>query len=223
MKKISTVIFDVDGTLLNTEQLWGEAWQMIADRYDCPSFRHDYVTGISGKQLEKVLKEHTPDIPDEQREKMLKEARETGMSLIREHVQALPGVMETLQELKKDGYRLAVATSTPRSLTMERLAKTDLLPWFEEMICGDEVSAKKPDPEIYEKIMAKMHVSAAETAVIEDTSFGVEAAWRAGCDVIMVPSVNPASQADRQRAVKTVSGMSPALAEIRTLYAPAGQ
>ena len=112
MKKISTVIFDVDGTLLNTEQLWGEAWQMIADRYDCPSFRHDYVTGISGKQLEKVLKEHTPDIPDEQREKMLKEARETGMSLIREHVQALPGVMETLQELKKDGYRLEIEAGT---------------------------------------------------------------------------------------------------------------
>ena len=213
MKRIRMVVSDVDGTLLNTEFLWHDVWAIVGRNNDCPEFCHDLVVGISGSDLLKVLYEHLDTLSHEKIEAMVKEARQTGMDYLREHVETMPYVNEMLGYLKTQDVKLCVATTTDRGLTEERLKKTGLYDCFDEMICGNEVTKRKPDPEIYLKICEMTGITPEETLVLEDTGFGVQAAYNAGCTVIMIPSVNQPSETEREMADAVVKDM----AEARTL------
>lgn len=75
-------------------------------------------------------------------------------------------------------------------------------------MCGDEVAKRKPDPEIYLTVLEKTGTSKEEALILEDTNYGVEAAYRAGVDVIMVPSINPAGEVDRKRALAVLNRLT---------------
>ncbi|MBR4164150.1 MAG: HAD family phosphatase [Solobacterium sp.] len=212
MKNIKMVVFDVDGTLLNTEFLWGEVWDIVGKKYNCPAFctAHDLVVGITGNDLRRVLDEKLSMVTVEQREKMLNEARHIGRNYLKEHLRKMPFVDDIIEDLERQGYPLCVATTTDREMTLQRLSQTNLLHHFSHLICGDEVSRRKPDAQIYLKICAQADVSPNETLVIEDTGFGVEAAYRAGCDCIMVPSVREPSERERKLAFAVVKDLGEA-------------
>lgn len=211
MKEKKYIVFDVDGTLLDTEFIWGKIWKQIGMKYGHPSFCHDEVVGISGAALRAVMDRQLEGVPEEEKEEMLNEARRIGLSYIREHTALMPGVMEMFAWLKEQGFTLCIATTTERSLTEERLKRNGIWEDVSFSICGDEVERKKPNPEIYQKMAQLLDAEAEEMLVIEDTGFGVEAAWRAGCEVIMIPSVNPASEKDRKMALRIEKDMYEAL------------
>ena len=220
MKKIRMVVFDVDGTLLNTEFLWGDVWNIVGKKYNCPAFcgAHDLVVGITGSDLQKVLDERLYMVTPEQRQTMLLEARKIGMDYLKEHVQAMPYAYDIVVDLQAQGYVLSIATTTNRALTEERLKQTKLFDRFSGIICGDEVEKRKPDPEIYLKVCAAMDIAPAETLVIEDTGFGVQSAYRAGCTCIMVPSVNPPAEAEIDMAFAIVKNLNEAGQLIRQVF-----
>ena len=211
MKEKKYIVFDVDGTLLDTEFIWGKIWKMVGMKYGHPSFCHDEVVGISGAALRAVMDRQLEGVPEEEKEEMLNEARRIGLSYIKEHTALMPGVMEMFAWLKEQGFTLCIATTTERSLTEERLKRNGIWEDVSFSICGDEVERKKPNPEIYQKMARLLDAEAEEMLVIEDTGFGVEAAWLAGCEVIMIPSVNPASEKDRKMALRIEKDMYEAL------------
>ena len=150
-------------------------------------------------------------VPKEERDEMLREVRRIGLPYIKEHTTLMPGAREMLDWLKEKGFTLCIATTTDRSLTEERLIKNGVWDDVSYSICGDEVEKKKPDPEIYLKMARLLNAETEEMLVIEDTGFGVEAAYRADCEVIMIPSVNPASEKDKQTALRIEKDMYEAL------------
>ena len=211
MKEKKYIVFDVDGTLLDTEFIWGKIWKQIGMKYGHPSFCHDEVVGISGPALRAVMDRQLEGVPKEERDEMLREVRRIGLPYIKEHTTLMPGAREMLDWLKEKGFTLCIATTTDRSLTEERLIKNGVWDDVSYSICGDEVEKKKPDPEIYLKMARLLNAKTEEMLVIEDTGFGVEAAYRADCEVIMIPSVNPASEKDKQTALRIEKDMYEAL------------
>ena len=211
MKEKKYIVFDVDGTLLDTEFIWGKIWKQIGRKYGHPAFCHDEVVGISGPALRAVMDRQLEGVPKEERDEMLREVRRIGLPYIKEHTTLMPGAREMLDWLKEKGFTLCIATTTDRSLTEERLIKNGVWDDVSYSICGDEVEKKKPDPEIYLKMARLLNAKTEEMLVIEDTGFGVEAAYRADCEVIMIPSVNPASEKDKQTALRIEKDMYEAL------------
>lgn len=205
---IKLVIFDVDGLLLNTEFVWDTVWKNVADKYNEPRFYdlHKYAVGITGKETEDLITNNLPDV--ENPLKMLQEARNIGVQLLKTEVNVMPGAVELLDYLKARNFSLAVATTTPRNLTMERLKQTGLIDYFQVIVCGDEVKRRKPDPEIYTTVLMKMHCAAEDAIVFEDTGYGITAAFNANIRPVMVPSVRQPNDDEKAMCFDIIDNLS---------------
>lgn len=205
---IKLVIFDVDGLLLNTEFVWDTVWKNVADKYNEPGFYdlHKYAVGITGKETEDLITNNLPDV--ENPLQMLQEARNIGVQLLKTEVDVMPGAFELLDYLKARNFSLAVATTTPRSLTMERLKQTGLIDYFQVIVCGDEVKRRKPDPEIYTTVLMKTGYSADEAIVFEDTGYGITAAYNAKIRPVMVPSLRQPNDDEKAMCFDIIDNLS---------------
>ena len=193
MENPKMIIFDVDGLLLNTEFLWRKAWKDVAAKYGVPKFAEVFskVVGISGSDVERVLNNELSDV--ENRMELLDIARSVGTEYLENDIELMPGVTELLDVLENKNIRKAVATTTSRDATIKRLTKLGLINRFEYILCGDEVTKRKPNPEIYQK-------DPNQVMVLEDTGYGVQAAHDAGIKVVMIPSINAPTNKDKDNA-----------------------
>lgn len=208
MKKL--VIFDVDGLLLNTEFSWQKVWYMLGREYGYPQLGDVFsrTVGLSGNDTKMMIRKCAADIPIPIQEEFLERARGEGASYVQEHLTLMPGARALLAELKRNGISCAVATTTNREFTEQRLNQVNVRQFFKCVVCGDEVAKRKPDPEIYLTVLEKTGTSKEEALILEDTNYGVEAAYRAGVDVIMVPSINLAEEVDRKRALAVLNRLT---------------
>ena len=99
------------------------------------------------------------------------------------------GIHELLDYLKKNGYKVAVATSTSRDRAEHLLKLGGVLEKADYVICGDEVVNSKPDPEIFLKAAEKLGVEPKECMVLEDSGAGIEAAYSAGMLGVNIPDM----------------------------------
>lgn len=182
------VIFDMDGLMIDSERLYIESERSMA--------------ALRGKDLpDSVISKMMGHKPIEsmgifKQDLGLAESAETLLSerdvLMREKLRhdlvPMPGLFDLLHFL--DGRaKLAIATGAPASflnLTLDGLKIRDR---FSVLVCADDVSRGKPDPEIYLLAKDRLGLSAADCLVLEDSSNGVRAASAAGCRTIAVPSI----------------------------------
>lgn len=106
--------------------------------------------------------------------------------------------MEIIDQLN---LKKSIATSTRNYLTEERLTKINVYDRFDYILCGNEVEHKKPNPEIYLKVLEHFHIQPEEALVLEDSYFGVEAAYRAHIPCIMIPDLLPATEKQKEQTV----------------------
>lgn len=207
MNKLKAVIFDVDGLMLNTEFLWQEAWCAVGKEYGMEKFGDIFhrTVGLTGKAVNDIIDEELGDFP--KKEEILAVARQKGMVHVENHVDVMLGVRELLDLLDEKGITKAVATTTDRNKTEKRLSKLGLLDRFSVIVCGDEVKNRKPDPEIYLTVAQKLGIPKENILVLEDTGYGVRAAYQAGLHVIMVPSINPPGEEEKKMAYRVVSSL----------------
>ena len=200
MENPKMIIFDVDGLLLNTEFLWRKAWKDVAAKYGVPKFAEVFskVVGISGSDVERVLNNELSDV--ENRMELLDIARSVGTEYLENDIELMPGVTELLDVLENKDIRKAVATTTSRDATIKRLTKLGLINRFEYILCGDEVTKRKPNPEIYQKVLKAVSCDPNQVMVLEDTGYGVQAAHDAVIQVVMVPSINAPTNKDKENA-----------------------
>ncbi|MBR3354740.1 MAG: HAD family phosphatase [Oscillospiraceae bacterium] len=209
MKKKKAVIFDVDGLMLNTEFVWLECWMKVAADHGIPEYGPLFhkAVGTTGKDIEDMLDRELPHVPEEERRQLMIDVRKYGNKVTDDELKKMPGLVELLDYLEKKGYRVAVATTTSRDLTEHRLKKENIYDRFEYILCGDEVVKRKPDPEIYLNVLTAMALKPEDVLVLEDTGYGVSAAYAAGCDVIMVPSVNEPTKNEEDKAYAIVNDL----------------
>lgn len=189
MKAVSAVIFDMDGTMFDTERLYLRANQKAAKLLDMSIRESDYARfpGASPQQIQAILSEtHSAD--------RVQDFFSWSSHFYQKMIEAgdlpqKPGLMELLKYLKSEGVPLAVASSSQRKIIEELLEAAKIKDYFQVISAIEDVKKPKPHPEIYELTLAKLNSSLEESWIIEDSIVGVEAGLRSGMPVIMVPDL----------------------------------
>lgn len=209
MKKPELVIFDVDGLMLDTEAVWQKAWQLVGEAYGIENLGHTTflkVVGRNGKEVEAIIEQELSFLPDPCA--VLDKARKKGATLLQGQINVKPGLFELLDLLDYHQIKKAVATVTMKNVTEERLEKLGLLHRFDHIVCGDQVTHRKPDPEIYLKVLSELQVKPEQALVLEDSHVGVLAAYRANIPCIMVPDIVEATQVQYEQTEYIAKSLS---------------
>lgn len=176
------VLFDMDGTLVNSTGAVERMWRLWAKRVGLDAER--VVAVAHGRRTSETMREIAPGL-DGARETAWFDARE---ELDTAGIVEVPGASGLLKQVE----RWAVVTSAHRRLAEIRLGCA-ALPVPAVMVCGDEIAVGKPDPEGYLKAAALLGVAPGRCLVVEDAPAGVEAGQRAGMQVIALSTTHPAS------------------------------
>ena len=196
------VLFDMDGTLVQTEEHWGEAMFALAARLGgemSPAARQRTV-GTSMRTAMAVLHEDLGVTRSERQ--LLADAawvEDETARLMTDDVHWQPGARELVAAVRAAGLRTALVTTTPRRLASLVLghigAVAPGVPAFDVTVCGDEVPALKPDPAPYRQAMAALGVRPEECVVVEDSQAGIASGLAAGAAVLGVPALQAVTPA----------------------------
>lgn len=208
---LNAVIFDMDGVLLDSQGLATEAWTraMAALGYRLTEKVTLELLGRNVSDSDAILRRTLgPEFPVEAARRA---ARTLFAELTMEKGIALKrGVRPFLDFLEAKGVRKAVATSTPRTDCIRHLWNCDLLRRFPVIVCGDEVAAGKPAPDIFLLAARLLQVDPAGCVVLEDSFAGIRAAHAAGMTPIMVPDLKSPDETIRELAYRVVATLDEA-------------
>lgn len=182
------VIFDFDGLLVDSEPVYRRAWQRacVECGFELTAEAHRSLTGRGRRGALQAVCElsHVPiDIDRLARLLDQFEAEEFGSA-------ALPlkeGAMDLLLALRTAGKKRALATSTLRKSAIQRLRTSGLMDLFGAIVCGDDVTAGKPAPDIFLKAASEISCVPSLCVVCEDAASGIQAACAAGMLPILIP------------------------------------
>lgn len=202
---IHAVIFDMDGTMVDSEKLWGDVGQKFAARYGV-TIDNELRRQMMGKKDSDALgvfkeRHHLNVGVDELiavRRKMILEDVDL--------VQTNKGLYELIDLLDRLDIKKAVATSAFREFTFKILSSFDLERRFDAVITGDDIVLGKPDPIIFLEAAKRLGVSPKDCLVLEDAENGVEAAYRAGMAVFAIPH-GASDYHDFSKATKVLGSM----------------
>jgi len=213
----------MDGTLVETEESWGEALAALARRHGgevSPPARAATV-GTSMPVALGILYADLGLPADEER--LVADTAwvlDLMVELLAADLDWQPGARELLAEVRAAGVPTALVTTTPRRLAgplIGRMAADLGATPFDVTVCGDEVPALKPDPAPYRQAMTALGVGPAGSVVIEDSASGVAAGLAAGAAVLGVPSLQPIAPAPGLVLRDTLAGVG--LAELADVLA----
>lgn len=204
---LKLVVFDVDGLMIDTESVWKNAFDKAGDKYGIPNLGDTLFPSLIGKRLEDEQELLDRLLPSDIQNQLINEWRQIGLGSLEREVPVKPGLYEMLDYLEQHHIKMAVATTTRRELTEQRLKKIGVYNRFDYVLCGDEVTKRKPDPEIYLSVLHKMNTKAENAIVLEDSSVGVEAAYRAGIDCIQVPDLIAPTEVQEKQTICIVKDL----------------
>ncbi len=187
MKQYTTIIFDMDGTLFDTETISKYAWYEIGKVYDLP-ISDEYILNLIGKtrlSAQWVYKKYMPEHFDEDacyklRSELMNKYKEEHGPLPKTDLNAL------LKQLKDKGYRIALCSGSSMKSCLFNLDYVGITDYFEVIVDATMVPNGKPNPDPYLKTAELLKVNPEECLVIEDSKSGIVSAHRAGMDSIMV-------------------------------------
>ena len=181
------VVFDLDGLMFNTEELYIEVGTEVLRRrgFEFTLELMDAMMGFRPRQaIAKMIEWYDLSETVEQIEA---ESEEIFGPILQTRLQTMPGLLPLLAAIEEAGLPKAVATSSPRQFATTVLSSCELEPRFEFLLTADDVTEGKPHPEIYLTAAARLNVSPERMLVLEDSQTGCKAAVAAGAVAVAVP------------------------------------
>ena len=181
------VVFDLDGLLFNTEELYQEVGSELLRRRGC-EFGPELLHAIMGRPgrvaLQMMIDYHELD---DTVETLAAESEQIFPAIPDARLELMPGAAELLAALERAGVPKAIGTSSGRRFVDRVLGRFDLAPRFQFILTAEDVIEGKPNPEIYQKAAARFGLSPGEVCVLEDSQNGCRAAVAAGTIAVAVP------------------------------------
>ncbi|BCA85087.1 haloacid dehalogenase [Enterococcus saigonensis] len=213
--QVKGVIFDMDGLIFDTEQLYYAGAQAAADDFGIPYDKTLYLEllGISDEEvIERYHEMFDGKFGEAKVTAFIAASYENTRDMFTKGMAALkPGVMELLAYLQAAKIDWIIASSNQRKVIDELLARADLTKHFSKIVSCEDVPRAKPDPAIFLAARAILGTKKSETLVLEDSQNGVLAAFQAEIPVIMIPDLLPPDEA---LAAKTLAVL-PSLHEVK--------
>lgn len=194
--KFDAVIFDMDGLMFDTERIGFDAFLQAARMHGYEPTEKFFMNMI-GKTVpdaDRLMREEFgEDFPIDKvrddRRRIISDIRNTS------GIPMKTGLRELLQHLREKNIPLAVASSSAREIVEENLNHGNIAEHFRVLVCGDEVTNGKPNPEIFLKAAGKLSKNPSVCIVLEDSLPGVTAAHAAGMIPIMIPDMQEPTEA----------------------------
>ena len=191
--EIKAVVFDMDGLMLNTEDIFDISGRQLLERrgLQMTDEIHQSMLGRRPDEAFQALKDLTgiADSIDDLHE----ETKQLFAEAAKHHLDTMPGLFELLDRIEYLGLPKAVATSSPRTYLQDMLNEFGLLPRFQFALTAEDVIHGKPHPEIYQQAIQKLNVRPSQTLVLEDSETGTKAAAAAGAFTVSVPNPHTAA------------------------------
>lgn len=208
MSKVELVIFDMDGLIFDTEILSYNAWLKAAEERSINHTMelHHKLLGKNSKTIRSILTEQLGDeiLANDYADA---KAREYLAIINNEKVNVKAGLHELLKYLKDNNIKRAVATSSRRDIAYKLLKGSNIFDEFNYVLCGDEVTNSKPDPEIFLNVAKKFDIPSENCIVLEDSEAGILAAHRANMRGIVIPDMKDPNEETLNIAYKKLENL----------------
>jgi HAD superfamily hydrolase (TIGR01509 family) len=186
---IEAFVFDLDGVLIDSEQVWDEAREQLANerggRWHAQAQRD--MMGMSSPEWSRYMHDviGLPEPP----EQINREVVERLAAIYREHLPVIPGAREAVERMAAR-WPLGVASSSNRQLIELVLDLLDVAHLFAATVSSEEVGRGKPAPDVYLEAARRLQASPTHTAAVEDSHNGILAAKAAGMCVLAIPNAH---------------------------------
>ena len=200
----AAVVFDLDGTLVLTEERNAEVWRSFLARYDLPltPARFRQVTGRRGlDSLTELVAELPERFGGRSPAELVDEVRQIDAATPFGQVQEVPGARALVRRLVEEGVPLALCTSATRPYALTCLQSLGLASSFSTLVTAEDVRTGKPDPEGYLAACAAVDVEPEQAVGFEDSVAGVEAVLAAGLRCVGVATTQPREALSRADVV----------------------
>lgn len=183
MKETKTILFDFDGTIMNTNDLVIESWQHTFLAVEGKERPVESIIRTFGEPLFITMKKQLPQIPVEE-----------GVSIYRtylkqhftERITPFPGMPELIRKLKLLGYQNGLVTSRTKDSTCDGLSHFGLLSYFDCIVSCEDTDKHKPDPEPLRIALNHLNASPEQSVMIGDSMFDILCAKNAGVKSVLV-------------------------------------
>ena len=215
---IKAIIFDMDGLMIDSERVTFECYQERLKDMNLKMDEKFYKT-LLGKPIKGIYQRfydvYGNDFPIENViqdvHQLMAERFET------EGVPVKKGLVELLHYLKDNNYKTIVATSSNRDRVDKILAQAKITEFFDDSICGDEVTKGKPNPEVFLKSCQKLGVNVDEAIVLEDSEAGIQASYDANIKVICIPDMKYPEKQYEEKTFKILKDLTEVTAYLKSL------
>lgn len=206
---IKAIIFDMDGLMIDSERVTFECYQEILKGMNLTMDEEFYKT-LLGKPLKGIYQRfydvYGNDFPIED---VIKDVH--ALMAKRFETEGVPiktGLKSLLEYLKGNNYKTIVATSSNRDRVDTILSQAQITDYFDDSICGDEVTKGKPNPEVFLKSCQKLGVNVDEAIVLEDSEAGIQASYDAGIKVICIPDMKYPEKQYEEKTFKILKDLN---------------
>ena len=218
MLELNAVIFDMDGLMIDSERVTFECYQERLKDMNLTMDEEFYKT-LLGKPIKGIYQRfydvYGNDFPIQNViqdvHQLMAERFET------EGVPVKKGLVELLHYLKDNNYKTIVATSSNRDRVDKILAQAKITEFFDDSICGDEVTKGKPNPEVFLKSCQKLGVNVDEAIVLEDSEAGIQASYDANIKVICIPDMKYPEKQYEEKTFKILKDLTEVTVYLKSL------
>ncbi len=184
-----SVIFDMDGLLLDTEKVCLDSFVETRQSFSLSDAQDIFLrcVGLRSAETDQIIQESLNDQVGLQAFNIEWDRRIAAR--LSHRVPLKKGAAQLVRILASKGYLMGVATSTQTAQACSNLERSGLLPYFKSVIGGDLVKKGKPDPEVYHRVAGCLGVMASECTAFEDSETGTRAAVASGARTVQIPDL----------------------------------
>lgn len=180
---ITTILFDFDGTIIDTNAVIIQSWQHTYRHYLGREADLQHITTCFGEPLLITMAREFPDVPPEESAAVYRDWQKENADKL---VKLFPGIPDMLRALRRAGYRIGIVTSRTRESTQRYLEMFEIASFFDDMVTCDDTSVHKPDPAPILLGLSRFGAAPEEALMIGDSPFDLKCADNAGVKSVLV-------------------------------------